>query len=83
MTLILLSLLHLLDEPDNIEVLLFEAIIYARLNSYDKAANVMNQIAHLYAKDANDNGFHFLYRELKSQIEPQAFLTIYQNPFYQ
>lgn len=69
----------LVDEPDNIEVLLFEAIIYARLNSYDKAANVMNQIAHLYAKDANDNGFHFLYRELKSQIEPQAFLTIYQK----
>ena len=69
----------LVDEPDNIEVLLFEAIIYARLNNYDKAANVMNQIAHLYAKDANDNGFHFLYRELKSQIEPQAFLTIYQK----
>lgn len=69
----------LVDEPDNIEVLLFEAIIYARLNNYDKAANVMNQIAHLYAKDANDNGFHFLYRELKSQIEPQTFLTIYQK----
>lgn len=69
----------LVDEPDNIEVLLFEAIIYARLNSYDKAANVMNKTAHLYQKEANDNGFHFLYRELKNQIEPKAFLDIYQK----
>lgn len=69
----------LVDEPDNIEVLLFEAIMYARLNSHDKAANVMNKIAHLYQKEANDNGFHFLYRELKNQIEPKAFLDIYQK----
>ena len=69
----------LVDEPDNIEVLLFEAIMYARLNSYDKAANVMNKIAGLYKKEANDNGFHFLYRELKNQIEPKAFLDIYQK----
>lgn len=69
----------LLSEPDNIEVLLFEAIMYARLNSHDKAAQVMNNIANLYQKEANDNGFHFLYRELKSQIEPKAFLDIYQK----
>ncbi|WP_077927567.1 tetratricopeptide repeat protein [Wohlfahrtiimonas populi] len=69
----------LVDEPDNIEVLLFEAIMYARLNSHDKAANVMNKIAGLYKKEANDNGFHFLYRELKNQIEPKAFLDIYQK----
>ena len=69
----------LVNEPDNIEVLLFEAIMYARLNSHDKAANVMNKIAHLYQKEANDNGFHFLYRELKNQIEPKAFLDIYQK----
>jgi predicted Zn-dependent protease len=69
----------LVNEPDNIEVLLFEAIMYARLNSHDKAANVMNKIAHLYQKQANDNGFHFLYRELKNQIEPKAFLDIYQK----
>ena len=69
----------LVDEPDNIEVLLFESIMYARLNSHDKAANVMNKIAGLYKKEANDNGFHFLYRELKNQIEPKAFLDIYQK----
>lgn len=69
----------LTDEPDNIEVLLFESIMYVRLNSYNKAAEVMNKVAHLYQKEANDNGFHFLYRELKSQIEPKAFLDIYQK----
>ncbi|MGL4675208.1 MAG: tetratricopeptide repeat protein, partial [Wohlfahrtiimonas sp.] len=69
----------LADEPDNIEVLLFESIMYVRLNSYNKAAEVMNKVAHLYQKEANDNGFHFLYRELKSQIEPKAFLDIYQK----
>ncbi|GAA5100046.1 tetratricopeptide repeat protein [Wohlfahrtiimonas larvae] len=66
-------------EPNNIEVLLFESIIYARLNSYDKAADVMNKIAGLYQKEANDNGFHFLYRELKGQIDRKAFLDIYQK----
>ncbi len=69
----------LADEPNNIEVLLFETIMYARLNSHEKAAHVMNKIAHLYQNEENDNGFHFLYRELKSQIEPKAFLDIYQK----
>lgn len=69
----------LVNEPDNIEVLLFESIMYVRLNSYDKAANVMNKTAQLYEKETQDNGFHFLYRELKSQIDPKAFLEIYQK----
>ena len=69
----------LVNEPDNIEVLLFESIMYVRLNSYDKAANVMNKTAQLYEKETRDNGFHFLYRELKSQIDPKAFLEIYQK----
>lgn len=69
----------LVNEPDNIEVLLFETIIYTRLNDLEKSANVMNKIAQLYQKEANDNGFHFLYRELKNQIEPKTFLTIYHK----
>lgn len=67
------------NEPDNIEVLLFESIMYVRLNSYVKAAEVMNKIAMLYEKETQDNGFHFLYRELKGQIEPKAFLAIYEK----
>lgn len=77
-----LSLLNqiLEDEPDNIEVLLFEAIIYAQLNDNSKAAAVMNRVATLYAKDQpDDNGFHFLYRELKGAIAPDQFLKIYRQ----
>lgn len=69
----------LVDEPDNIEVLLFESIMYVRLNSYDQAAKVMNKTAQLYEKEMNDNGFHFLYRELKGQIDSKIFLEIYQK----
>ncbi|KZX37789.1 tetratricopeptide repeat protein [Wohlfahrtiimonas chitiniclastica] len=77
-----LSLLNqiLEDEPDNIEVLLFEAIIYAHLNDNGKAAAVMNRVAMLYTQDQpDDNGFHFLYRELKGAIAPAQFLTIYRQ----
>ncbi len=66
-------------EPNNIEALLFESILYVRLNSYDKAAMVMNQIAHLHYETTKDNGFHFIYRELKGQIDPKAFLQIYNK----
>lgn len=76
-----LSLLQqiLLGEPNNIEVLLFKTIVLARLNQLDKAALTMNEIAQLYHEDSADNGFHFLYRELKGQIEPSMFLELYQK----
>lgn len=67
------------DEPDNIEALLFESIIYVRLNAYDKAATVMNKIAHMHHDATKDNGFHFIYRELKGQIDPKTFLEIYEK----
>lgn len=67
------------EEPNNLEALLFETVIYVRLNSLDKAADVMNRIAHLYEEQMQDNGFHFLYRELKSQVDPKTFLMIYEK----
>lgn len=76
-----LSLLQqiLKDEPENIEALLFESLIYARLNNYETAANVMNNIVQLYSDKTNENGFHFLYRELKGQLDPNIFLEIYKK----
>lgn len=69
----------LADEPNSIEALLFESIIYVRLNSYEKSAVVMNQVAHLHYEETKDNGFHFVYRELKGQINHKAFLDIYRK----
>lgn len=67
------------DEPENIEALLFESLIYARLNNYETAANVMNNIVQLCNDKTNENGFHFLYRELKGQLDPNIFLEIYKK----